>query len=134
MRIQTTSLLNKLGISAARVVLGILFSILTCVKPCLHMTDITIIDVPLTQLLKTPERYLFPSARTFVVCRLGNDSQIAARALRNALKAKEDLVVSNADEDKVLRGTALEDSHQIVDVIGGLRAWAQEVDPLFPIY
>lgn len=47
----------------------------------------------------------------FVVCRLGNDSQIAAQALRE--------VVPTLD---------------IRDIIGGLQAWSRDVDPEFPIY
>ncbi|KAH9925534.1 uncharacterized protein B0H18DRAFT_1008862 [Fomitopsis serialis] len=48
---------------------------------------------------------------TYVVCRLGNDSQIAADALR------------------------AETTHGVVkDLVGGLRAWAADVDPDFPVY
>ncbi|KAH9838788.1 uncharacterized protein C8Q71DRAFT_752867 [Rhodofomes roseus] len=48
---------------------------------------------------------------TYVVCRLGNDSQIAADALRAAS----------------VGGV-------VKDLVGGLRAWATEVDPNFPVY
>lgn len=91
-----------------------------------YLIDVLVTDVPLAQLLKTPEQHISSSARTFVVCRLGNDSQMAARALRDALYAREGPNISNAHDE--------ETSHQVVDVIGGLRAWAQEVDPSFPIY
>ncbi|EPQ54132.1 hypothetical protein GLOTRDRAFT_116767 [Gloeophyllum trabeum ATCC 11539] len=47
----------------------------------------------------------------YVVCRLGNDSQIAADALR---ALRRDVVVK--------------------DVIGGLKAWSRDVDPDFPVY
>ncbi|KZT65865.1 hypothetical protein DAEQUDRAFT_746819 [Daedalea quercina L-15889] len=48
---------------------------------------------------------------TYVICRLGNDSQIAA---------------------DVLRGSAVQSV--VKDLVGGLRAWATEVDPEFPVY
>ncbi|KAF8594830.1 hypothetical protein BDV93DRAFT_529067 [Ceratobasidium sp. AG-I] len=85
-------------------------------------------NVPLAQLLKAPENYLpQQSSRTFVVCRLGNDSQIAARALRAALQAR----TIDPDSTQIDQH---ESSTQVVDVIGGLRAWARDVDPSFPIY
>jgi adenylyltransferase/sulfurtransferase len=82
-------------------------------------------DVPLAELLKTPEQYLpLQGCRTFIVCRLGNDSQVAARALREAFVTKHGL--SGTDEGQLV--------HQVVDVTGGLRAWTRDVDPSFPIY
>ncbi len=50
---------------------------------------------------------------TYVVCRLGNDSQIAADALRGA----------RPDPTFVIK-----------DLVGGLRAWSRDVDPGFPVY
>ena len=47
---------------------------------------------------------------TYVVCRLGNDSQLAVEAMRSA--GKEGVVK---------------------DLVGGLRAWAREVDGSFLI-
>jgi len=47
----------------------------------------------------------------YIVCRLGNDSQIAAESLR---RSSDNLIVK--------------------DVIGGLRAWSSQVDPEFPVY
>ncbi|KAL5503872.1 hypothetical protein ACEPAH_7943 [Sanghuangporus vaninii] len=47
---------------------------------------------------------------TVFVCRLGNDSQIAADAFKD-----------NSDAE-------------IADLIGGLRSWAADVDPGFPVY
>ena len=55
------------------------------------------------------------SDMTVVICRLGNDSRLAADALRE-------------------RKGALADGHKIVDLIGGLRSWSKEVDHNFPIY
>ena len=47
----------------------------------------------------------------YVVCRLGNDSQLAVDALRGA----------------GAKGV-------VQDLIGGLRAWSRDVDPKFPVY
>jgi adenylyltransferase/sulfurtransferase len=60
-----------------------------------------------------PERCLSaePNMDYYLICRLGNDSQIAAQALRGV------------DGDRVIK-----------DVIGGLRAWSNQVDPKFPVY
>ncbi|KAH8117730.1 hypothetical protein DFH11DRAFT_1807791 [Phellopilus nigrolimitatus] len=78
------------------------------------------INVPLSELVASPSSHL-PSERdaeaksiTVLVCRLGNDSQIAADALR-------------AGSDTASPG-------EIVDLIGGLRSWAADVDPEFPVY
>lgn len=71
-------------------------------------------NVPLTELVSDPSTHLGNDQRPiYVVCRLGNDSQIAADALRSV---------------------AVEGSPHIVDVIGGLRSWSRTVDPLFPVY
>ena len=45
------------------------------------------------------------------MCRLGNDSQIAADAIRS-----------------IERGPVVK------DIIGGLKAWAKDVDNNFPVY
>ncbi|KAF8149809.1 hypothetical protein B0H34DRAFT_161853 [Crassisporium funariophilum] len=71
------------------------------------------LNVPLKDLLVEPEKYLptDPEIDTYVVCRLGNDSQIAAASLRKV------------------------EGHRVVkDVIGGLRAWTTQVDSNFPVY
>jgi rhodanese-related sulfurtransferase len=73
------------------------------------------VEVPLSEIVADPERFVASqdeaSAEIVVVCRLGNDSQIAAAALRDAGTGK-----------------------QVRDLIGGLRAWSREVDPTFPVY
>lgn len=69
--------------------------------------------VPLNILLANPAPHL-PSDKTcrvFVVCRLGNDSQIAVDA------------IAAIDSDLIVK-----------DVVGGLRAWSNEIDPTFPVY
>jgi len=72
-------------------------------------------SIPLKTLLKDPARHvpLDPSTPTFVVCRLGNDSQIAVEALRK--------VAPSGDA-------------AICDLVGGLRAWSSVVDSSFPVY
>ncbi|KAI0759563.1 hypothetical protein BD413DRAFT_596195 [Trametes elegans] len=75
------------------------------------------INVPIKELLADPNQStseLSESGDTpeiYVVCRLGNDSQLAVDALERAGK-----------------GGVLK------DLVGGLRAWAREVDSDFPIY
>lgn len=71
------------------------------------------IGVPLPQLLADPSAHIPPNvnSKIVVLCRLGNDSQIAAEALRE-----------------------FNPSFDVIDVIGGLRAWAKYVDPQFPVY
>ncbi|KAJ7197251.1 hypothetical protein GGX14DRAFT_668798 [Mycena pura] len=70
------------------------------------------INVPLRELTANPHPYLSTPREIYVVCRLGNDSQIAASSLREV--RTEDIKVK--------------------DVIGGLRAWTRHVDPTFPVY
>lgn len=50
----------------------------------------------------------------FAVCRRGNNSQLAVERMRALLPADWPVVVR--------------------DIVGGLRAWASEVDPQFPVY
>ncbi|KAF8638178.1 hypothetical protein AX17_002376 [Amanita inopinata Kibby_2008] len=70
------------------------------------------INVPVDILVSNPRIYLSndPGMETYVVCRLGNDSQIAAEALRSV------------------------GGHNTKDIIGGLRAWSKDVDGSFPVY
>lgn len=69
--------------------------------------------MPLAELVAKPDVYLprVKAMPTYIICRLGNDSQIAAEALRSIRP----------------------DGH-IQDIIGGLRAWSKNIDPNFPIY
>ncbi|KAJ3809362.1 hypothetical protein F5876DRAFT_89476 [Lentinula aff. lateritia] len=73
--------------------------------------------VPLHDIVANPSSFLptHPDTPTYIICRLGNDSQIAAEALRGS--------ENNAHKDRIVQ-----------DVVGGLRAWSKEVDPHFPIY
>ncbi|KAG9315129.1 Rhodanese-like domain-containing protein [Chiua virens] len=69
-------------------------------------------SVPLPQLLANPSACIpDDKSKIVILCRLGNDSQIAASALRESNPLFE-----------------------VNDVIGGLRAWAKYVDPQFPVY
>jgi adenylyltransferase and sulfurtransferase len=80
------------------------------------------LDVPLSEIVANPGSYLPPATQSvYVVCRLGNDSRIAADAIRSALPTK-------LQEDNEQSGLVVK------DLIGGLRAWAKEVDADFPIY
>ena len=56
-----------------------------------------------------------PNQPIYTICRFGNDSQIAVRKLREL-------------------GYDNDGKRWIGDVRGGLRAWAREVDPLWPQY
>lgn len=60
-----------------------------------------------------------PTTDIYFLCRRGNDSLVSALALRDAL-AKVD--------------PQNERAWRIRDVIGGVRAWSKEIDPLFPVY
>lgn len=72
-------------------------------------------NVPLSQLLHDPLAHLPAQSNVAIVCRLGNDSQIAAKALNEMAISRDS-------------------TQRITDMIGGLRAWSREVDPMFPIY
>ncbi|PVF95927.1 hypothetical protein CPB86DRAFT_787477 [Serendipita vermifera] len=71
-------------------------------------------NVPLSKLLHSPTSYLSEGSPILVVCRLGNDSQTAANALREHLPENS--------------------SQTVYDLVGGLRAWTREIDPNFPVY
>lgn len=68
-------------------------------------------DIPLSTLLSSPET-VPASDEVIVVCKKGNDSQVAAAALRKRLG----------------------ETSRVRDVRGGLIAWARDVDPEFPMY
>ncbi|KAF7295148.1 hypothetical protein MIND_01053300 [Mycena indigotica] len=69
------------------------------------------INVPLRDLVANPRMHVSALADRdiYVICRLGNDSQIAAQSVREITQS---IVVK--------------------DVVGGLRAWTRFVDPTFP--
>jgi len=68
--------------------------------------------VPLATLVADPASYLVGGGPLITVCRLGNDSQLAADALRG---------VSDTGQE-------------IKDLIGGLQSWSKDIDTQFPIY
>ena len=59
----------------------------------------------------------------FTVCRFGNDSQLAAKALIEAAKAKD-------EANDVMPGL----EPNVRDIRGGFQAWRAEVDPTWPDY
>ncbi|ODN96387.1 adenylyltransferase and sulfurtransferase [Cryptococcus wingfieldii CBS 7118] len=71
------------------------------------------IYVPLATILSDPSSIPISSEMVFI-CRRGNDSQIAAAALRKAIPNSETV--------------------RIRDVRGGLKSWGKEIDINFPIY
>ncbi|TYJ54304.1 hypothetical protein B9479_005063 [Cryptococcus floricola] len=71
------------------------------------------IYVPLATILSDPSSIPI-SSETVFICRRGNDSQIAAAALRKAIPNSETV--------------------RIRDVRGGLKSWGKEIDINFPIY
>ncbi|KAL7418595.1 hypothetical protein Q5752_007053 [Cryptotrichosporon argae] len=103
------------------------------------------VNMPLADILQSPNSV--PDADIVFVCRRGNDSQVAARAVRAArLRRAERASASEAraagegagageaadeaDDEAAPAGRA----HSVVDVRGGLVAWARDVDPTFPTY
>lgn len=74
-------------------------------------------DIPINELVASPAASTEElddtkgEADVYVICRLGNDSQMAVDALRNTGRAGV-----------------------VKDLVGGLRAWSLDVDSDFPIY
>ncbi|KAH8918766.1 hypothetical protein BT69DRAFT_1337899 [Atractiella rhizophila] len=100
-------------------------------------------DIPFPQLLRDPELAFGLPSPSFqnenesegediiFVCRRGNDSLLAARAVREHRKAK-----ANSDPDSG-RGTDEKgregEGMKVLDLRGGLRGWSV-VEPDFPVY
>jgi rhodanese-related sulfurtransferase len=103
------------------------------------MAHLPYTDVPLAELLSDPKQVLDPLLLTHssssstlghlpstelidlvLICRQGNDSQIAASALFSAMQNSE----------------LIETPRKVIvrDVRGGLYGWHRHVDPQFPIY
>lgn len=57
-----------------------------------------------------------PTSPVYFLCRRGNDSFLAATALRSRQP-------DNGQSPS-----------QISDVLGGLTAWSRDIDPTFPVY
>jgi len=68
--------------------------------------------VPLATLVVDPSPHLVGDGPHIVICRLGNDSQLAVDALQSASDARR----------------------EIKDLMGGLQSWRKDVDVEFPIY
>lgn len=67
---------------------------------------------------------------TIFICRLGNDSRVAAHAVRAALNSRSPTESDSTRQESVESAAAM----RVMDVRGGLRAWGREVDPDFPLY
>ena len=72
---------------------------------------------PIGQLRSTSQTADLPS-EVYFMCRRWNDSLISAQALRAALSE------SGKEGEKC----------RVKDVVGGVRAWSDKVDPTFPMY
>jgi adenylyltransferase/sulfurtransferase len=73
------------------------------------------IDIPLATILSSPESIPSSEGETVFICKKGNDSQLAASALR------ERLIIMGKEGN-------------VRDVRGGLIQWAKIVDKEFPLY
>ncbi|OCF38653.1 adenylyltransferase and sulfurtransferase [Kwoniella heveanensis CBS 569] len=71
-------------------------------------------NIPLPSILKDPSIVPFKAEVVFL-CKRGNDSQLAAKAIRQVQS-------SSAKQGRIR------------DVRGGLLAWSRDVDPEFPVY
>ena len=65
----------------------------------------------------------------YLICRRGNDSVVAARALRRHLAGEVERGEGTAQGGSQGGGRV-----EIFDVKGGLVGWAREVDDEFPVY
>ena len=82
---------------------------------CVHLKQSSHPDIPLAEILSSPER-LPTASEVIFLCRRGNDSLLAASRLRTSL------------DERSIPGV------EVRDVVGGLAAWSKDVDPGFPIY
>jgi adenylyltransferase/sulfurtransferase len=89
------------------------------------------LDIPLDRILSNPLEV--PTRQEVIfLCRQGNDSQLAASALRAALTPDTPVSTGEALADGA--GAPAAAVPRVRDVRGGLRAWARDVDPSFPLY
>ncbi|KAI9635364.1 putative activating enzyme URM1 [Dioszegia hungarica] len=87
-------------------------------------------NIPLAHLLARPLEHLSASSssRIVFICKQGNDSRVAAAALRKALQGE------GVHEMGTGHTQAHQDLTSVRDVRGGLRAWSKHIDPTFPLY
>ncbi|GAA5842949.1 hypothetical protein JCM9279_004039 [Rhodotorula babjevae] len=91
-------------------------------------------DLPLEPL--PPSQSSCAANRITILCRRGNDSLLAARALRRYLAtmpAEQALEGSAVERDGRGDARGVKVDVEVEDVRGGLAAWAQE-EPTFPVY
>ena len=72
----------------------------------------------------TSTHALFVAVPLYVVCRRGNDSQVAVKLLKEYFGEQS---YSPSAGEKA-------SSVEVKDIAGGLSLWTDEVDPLFPKY
>ncbi|SJX62957.1 related to molybdenum cofactor biosynthetic protein [Sporisorium reilianum f. sp. reilianum] len=112
------------------------------------------LHVPLHTLLKDPaaawdrirDAQRSTPAPVLVVCKRGNDSQLAVSALLEHQKLLRDSVAQRAEASHPLQMADAEggakdkerakaiSAVQVSDLIGGLRAFSRDKDPSFPVY
>ncbi|GAC93467.1 hypothetical protein PHSY_001032 [Pseudozyma hubeiensis SY62] len=113
------------------------------------------LNIPIQRLLKNPgdawdkireAQHRTSSRDVLVVCKKGNDSQLAVRSLTEHQKQLAERAEREAREAKAAPSDPLQGfantgerkqavtALQISDLIGGLRAYSKEKDPTFPIY
>lgn len=108
-------------------------------------------DIPITQFVQSltvskqsldepalshlPWLPLDPKIPIYIICKRGNDSQVAVRNLKAYLTSQQRKSGSvNGHETSVIECEEEPWAGGIWDVKGGLMRWAQEVDPKFPEY
>lgn len=121
--------------------------------PVYHFLIYRSTDIPLKQVLNDPSKILSgtsdiqptgqvdssrPPKEIFVVCRLGNDSQIAAQALRQAAVSlaagSPPPSASGEPPTPADVPSAPLSEFMVMDVVGGLRGWSLSVNNSFPLY
>lgn len=91
------------------------FTVVSLLSPVYHTSCCVGADIPLATILAKPEEWVRENETIVFVCRQGNDSQVAASAVRQV-------------------GRGLGATASVKDVIGGLVGWHDYVDESFPVY
>ncbi len=111
------------------------------------------LNIPIQTLLKNPgeawskiqdTRRATSAKSVLVVCKKGNDSQLAVRALLDHQRkvdqqgTKEEKQTHPLEASGAVSGSAKTEQPiegmQLSDLVGGLRAYSREKDPNFPVY
>lgn len=75
-----------------------------------------------------------PELPIYILCRFGNDSQLAVQKMRTWASQSSFLNPSGNSSGEGKEERSLRDIRDIRDIKGGLQAWRKEVDPKFPEY